>query len=153
MQMKSPQPYIVNILLAEDDPDDSMLFMQAVDESAITSKISVADTGAKLVNHLESTHRNVPDIIFLDMNMPLKNGIECLQVIRSNDQYKMVPVIMYSTSHNKTEIEACYEQGANYYVVKPYSFNAIKKMVTDFCCRNWDTDSKRSLTNFVVSYE
>lgn len=151
--MKNLQPLKVNILLAEDDPDDSLLFMQAVDESAIRSEVSIADTGAKLVNHLESLQKVIPDIIFLDMNMPLKNGIECLQVIRSNDHYKMVPVIMYSTSYNNNEIEACYEKGANYYVVKPYSFNAIKKMITDFCCRNWELDSNRSFTNFVISYE
>ena len=151
--MKTLQLPKIHILLGEDDPDDSMLFIQALDETKLTSVVNIADNGAKFVDHVDGKSNSVPDIIFLDVNMPLKNGIECLQALRSKDDYKSVPVIMYSTSGTKGEIESCYEKGANYYVVKPFSFDAIKKMVSDFCTRDWRADVNRNLKNFVISFE
>lgn len=150
--MKSQQP-ILQILLGEDDPDDSSIFLQAIDDSNISSCVNVADNGNKLVNQLKTDKEHIPDIIFLDINMPLKNGLECLQVIRSKDTFKKVPVIIYSTSKNIEEIESCYEKGANYYVVKPFSYKAIVNMISDLCNRDWEIDVMDSFKNFVVSYE
>jgi len=144
---------MINILLGEDDSDDSMLFIQAVSESNIASVVNVAENGALLLNQLKCAETAFPDIIFLDINMPLKNGLECLEEIRSEPRFKDIPVIIYSTSADKKEIEICYEKGANCYVVKPFSFEAISKMVNDLCTRNWQIKSDKDISSFVVSYE
>lgn len=151
--MKSDPQNTLNILLGEDDPDDSSLFLQAIDDSNITSCVHVADNGLKLVSRLRNAKDNIPDIIFLDINMPLKNGLECLQTIRSEDTFNKVPIIIYSTSKNNREIEFCYEKGANYYVVKPFTYKAIVSMISDFCNRDWEIEAGSSLKNFVVSYD
>ena len=144
---------MLNILLGEDDPDDSMLFIQAVSECNIASVVSVAENGALLLSQLKCAETAFPDIIFLDINMPLKNGLECLEEIRTDAGFKNIPVIIYSTSADKKEIESCYQKGADCYVVKPFSFEAISKMVNDLCTRDWQAESHKDITSFVVSYE
>jgi CheY-like chemotaxis protein len=141
----------LTILLAEDDPDDSLLFMQAIEQLQIPSEIHLSADGLKLVKKL--SERISPDLIFLDMNMPFKNGLECLSIIRSKEHLKNTPVIIYSTSQNTKEIKACFDSGANYYVVKPFSFDAIVRMISEFCHRNWQLPQTVSLNNFVVAFE
>jgi CheY-like chemotaxis protein len=143
--------HTLNILLADDDPDDSMLFLQAVEELAIPGKVSVMDDGMKLVNHI--SHSSNPDIIFLDMNMPFMTGLECLQTIRQKESMQQVPVIIYSTSHNPAEIRKCFEHGANYYVVKPFSFDSIRQMVKSFCSDQLPDRRSISYNDFVVSFD
>jgi len=149
--MEKPNTHKLSILLAEDDPDDSLLFLQAIDELNIPTEVHVSADGEKLVEHLKQDI--VPGIIFLDINMPLKNGIECLSVIRSKQHLQKVPVIIYSTSQNKKEIKECFERGANYYVAKPFTFGAIIKMLNDFCLRDWSASSRANLNDFVVAFD
>jgi CheY-like chemotaxis protein len=111
------------ILLADDDDDDTMLFVEAAEKLSSTIKVCLANDGEKLLALLEKS--SLPDIIFLDLNMPCKNGLECLKVIRSNERFDGIPVIMYSTSHHKKDVDSCFSAGANYYVVKPYDFEDI----------------------------
>jgi CheY-like chemotaxis protein len=87
------------------------------------------------------------------MNMPLKNGLECLEFIRSMVNLKDTPVIIYSTSRNNTEIKACFDNGANCYVVKPYTFEAIVKMVDTFCQKSRQIIKPSTLQEFVVAFE
>jgi CheY-like chemotaxis protein len=112
------------ILLADDDDDDTMLFVEATENLSPKIKVSLASDGQKLLNLLAASSN--PDIIFLDLNMPKKGGLECLKSIRSDAQYDKIPVVMYSTSQSKKDIDASYDLGANYYVVKPFDFEDIK---------------------------
>ena len=111
-----------------------MLFKEALENVASSITVSLAADGQKLINSLNTL--SIPDMIFLDLNMPRKNGLECLREIRSDDKFDHIPVIMYSTSQSKKDIEACYEGGANLYVVKPYTFEDIiamlKSLLTHF---------------------
>jgi CheY-like chemotaxis protein len=111
------------ILLADDDDDDTMLFVEATEKLSSNIKVSLANDGQKLLGLLDSS--SMPDIIFLDLNMPKKSGLECLRSIRSDVRYDRIPVIMYSTSQSKRDIDESYVAGANYYVVKPYEFEHI----------------------------
>jgi CheY-like chemotaxis protein len=111
------------ILLADDDDDDTMLFVEATEKLSPKIKVSLANDGQKLLGLLDSA--SPPDIIFLDLNMPRKSGLECLKAIRSDARYDKIPVIMYSTSQSKRDIDESYNAGANYYVVKPYEFEDI----------------------------
>lgn len=121
--MSTESSKIKFILLADDDDDDTMLFLEAAEKLSSKIKVSIASDGQLLLSSLESSSK--PDIIFLDLNMPKKSGLECLKSIRSNPKYDNIPVIIYSTSQNKKDIDTCYKEGANYYVVKPYDFDDI----------------------------
>ncbi len=91
----------------------------------------MAEDGQALLNKLENSP--LPDVILLDLNMPFINGKECLKVLRQNPQYNKVPILIYSTSNSKNDIDYCLQNGANYYIVKPSSYHAVKLVVKDIC--------------------
>jgi DNA-binding response OmpR family regulator len=92
-----------------------------------------------------------PDIIFLDINMPGFNGIECLKLLRSKDRYKTWPIIMYTTSTNKLNIEASYKNGANYYFPKPTKMEKLINALNGLLRKNWQVDAfPRSIKDFVI---
>ena len=70
-----------------------------------------------------------PDLVFLDLNMPCKNGVECLEEIRAVKSFKNLPVIIYSTTANATQVDASYSKGASLYLQKPSNFESIKKSI------------------------
>ncbi len=117
---------IQHIFLADDDDDDSLLFKEALANISSGIKVSLAIDCQQLLSFLQIYK---PDAIFLDLNMPGKNGLECLREIRSMNRFDHIPVIMYSTSEREKDIEACFQEGANFYLVKPYSFKAIIEML------------------------
>src|SRR5690606_10195300 len=102
----------LHIFFGDDDREDVEFFTQAIEEVSPGIKITIARDGAELLEFLQLV---IPDIIFLDLNMPVMNGVECLQRIRSNKKCNDVPVIIYSTSANPDQIEKTYELGANMY--------------------------------------
>jgi CheY-like chemotaxis protein len=140
----------LHVLLADDDADDSLLFNEALQQSHLPIMFSLAEDGNKLLNYLEK--EEVPDVLFLDVNMPYKNGIECLTEIRANEKFKKLPIVIYSTTNYKVNIEACFKAGANLYVVKPNSFEEIIKMVKRICSKEWtSTISQPSPEFFIMS--
>src|SRR5690242_2733164 len=114
-----------HILFSDDDTDDALLFTQAADLMKSSILLSFAEDGEQLMRYLAK--EMLPDMIFLDLNMPVKNGIECLTEIRGDKKLDWLPVIVYTTSDNPKDIDTCYELRANLYVVKPTSFEAIIK--------------------------
>ncbi len=130
------------IFLADDDADDCVLFEDALTEISVKSKLVVARNGIELIHLLESTSGVIPDVIFLDLNMPKKNGFECLADIRNNACWKHIPIVIFSTSCSDNMLQQVYEAGANYFIKKPGSFLALKQliermMVTDWSMHNW----------------
>lgn len=123
--MDRPGKKSTHILFSDDDTDDALLFTQAADLLTSPILLSFAEDGEQLMRYLSK--EMLPDMIFLDLNMPVKNGIECLSEIRSNKKLDWLPVIVYTTSDNPRDIDACFELRANLYVVKPTSFEAIIK--------------------------
>lgn len=122
-----------HVLLADDDAEDRELFQELMHEIMPNVKISMAVNGKNLIDMLNDG--TAPDIIFLDLNMPLKNGHECLNEIRNNTAWSAIPVIIYSTSRNPNDIEATFKSGANFYFPKPDSFRDFKtimKRLLDF---------------------
>jgi CheY-like chemotaxis protein len=110
----------VVILLVDDDPDDIEIFKEVVRKD-IDSKINIITSrnGAECLAMLENI---TPDLIFLDINMPIMGGKECLEKIQSHEDYKDIPVVIYSTTVNKREIEYFIDQGASF-LSKPVSFS------------------------------
>lgn len=118
------------ILIAEDDVDDRMLLQTAFDEGNIDVKIEFVGNGSELLEFLDSK-TNYPRIILLDLNMPKKDGRETLREIKQHPVYKRIPVIVFTTTKNENEIARCYELGANTYVVKPDSFESLRKIAAN----------------------
>jgi CheY-like chemotaxis protein len=127
----------VHIMLADDDEGSRAIFIEAISEIAPHVKVSVAINGRKLMSTLLASDENLPDIIFLDLNMPLKNGWECLQEIRNNEMLKDIPVIIYSTSANREHIDQTYDGGANFYLIKPDSFSDLKLLAKNILSLDW----------------
>lgn len=89
-------------------------------------KISSVNDGEELMLFLK---KKKPDLLFLDLNMPCKNGIECLDEIRAVKSYNYLPVIIYSTTINAAQVDACYSKGASLYLQKPSHFEGIKNSI------------------------
>jgi CheY-like chemotaxis protein len=70
-----------------------------------------------------------PDVLFLDINMPVKDGIECLQLLRKERKYDKIPILIYSTSVSKSDIDKAYQNGANYFIVKPNAIEDITDII------------------------
>lgn len=117
------------IFLAEDDADDRMFFEDVLKEVSISTNLVMADDGVELMNVLDESVPPPPDVIFLDLNMPRKNGFECLKEIRQTAKLREIPVIIFSTSDNAQAIDKTYSLGANFYMQKPRSFALLKKAI------------------------
>ncbi len=106
-----------HILLADDDQDDRFFFARAFEKVPIPTKLTTVENGEKLMYYL-SGNSILPDALFLDLNMPRKNGLECLSEIKNNEILKHLPVIIYSTSLNENVADLLYKNGAHYYMRK-----------------------------------
>ncbi len=117
-----------NIFLADDDADDRNFFEDALKQVTIPTQLTVANDGLELMNNLE-IKPPPPDIIFLDINMPRKNGLQCLEEIRNTPKYKDIPVVIFSTTSSEDTVNKTYQHGANLYICKPTSFDVLVKTV------------------------
>lgn len=114
------------VFLADDDEDDRMLFEDALKEVGASVGLTTAKDGIQLMHLLEQASP-LPDVLFLDLNMPLKNGFECLEEIRTTPRLQTLPVVICSTSSDKRSLDLVYQLGANYYLCKPNSFGKLKE--------------------------
>jgi DNA-binding response OmpR family regulator len=128
---------IMNIILADDDADDRMLFEDAIDEIVVKTNLSLFNDGKDLMEHLLQPGISLPEIVFLDLNMPIKNGMECLKEIRKSESLKNLCVAIYSTSSSEQDIEDTFVNGANIYINKPNSFKELKKAIERVLKLNW----------------
>lgn len=119
-----------HILLADDDESDRLLFTDAFAELKINTIVNTVNNGVQLMEWLnKESNRRLPQLIFLDLNMPRKDGMECLKEIKRNEKLKDISIAIYSTSDNKKDIEETFHNGANVYITKPSSFNKLKKIL------------------------
>jgi CheY-like chemotaxis protein len=114
------------ILLADDDESDRLLFTDAFSELKINTIVDTTNNGMELMAYLTKKNALLPDLIFLDLNMPLKNGLECLKEIRTNEKLKDIFIVIYSTSESEKEIDETFNNGANVYITKPNKFDKLK---------------------------
>jgi CheY-like chemotaxis protein len=114
---------LLRIFLAEDDRDDSFLFQEALNRLPYVVNLCIAEDGDQLIEMLDKSQR--PDFIFLDLNMPKKDGYESLSYIRSAEKLSGITVIIMSTSSNIESVERAYREGADLYIRKPDNFNSL----------------------------
>jgi CheY-like chemotaxis protein len=118
------------ILLADDDEGDRLIFTDAIDEMIIKHIVQTVDDGMQLIEYLTKKDAVLPDIIFLDLNMPRKNGLECLKEIRKNEKFGGILIFIYSTSAAEKDIHETFMNGANVYIKKPNNFELLKKLLS-----------------------
>ena len=117
----------IEFLLVDDDSDDSDLIFEVLSEIDSSVKYRYAMDGPEALTLLEEDY--TPSIIFLDINMPGMNGWQCLTKLKANEQFKHIPVVMYSTSSYQHEIEKAFELGALAFFTKPNHYSLLKKNI------------------------
>ncbi len=141
----------VNLLLADDDDDDCMFFKEALEELPLNSSLKTVKNGEQLMDLLTTKLVTLPDILFLDINMPRKTGVECLSEIKRNEKLKQLPVIIYSTSLNHEVVDLLYEKGAHWYIRKPGDFKKLKKIILEALTNTVENNLQRpSKEKFVI---
>jgi CheY-like chemotaxis protein len=121
-------PLKTKFLIADDDADDAGLFCEALCQIANSMKCFKVENGREVFDFLSDSETGKPDIIFLDINMPIMNGWECLKKLKDSD-FKTIPTIMYSTSSAKTDIALAYSLGAALFLTKPEDFEELRKIL------------------------
>src|SRR5437764_9445860 len=124
-----PSPII--LLLADDDKDDCLFFKDALAELPVPADLTIVHNGEQLIDLLadESIKPPPPHVLFLDINMPRKNGFECLAEIKNDEKLKLLPVIIFSTSFEQDVVNLLYKNGAHHYIRKPAEFSQLKKVI------------------------
>lgn len=120
-----------HILLADDDQDDCFLFEDVLKELSLSlpTQLTVANDGLQLMHILEKNYTALPDLVMLDLNMPLKNGFECLKEIKQDQRLRHLPVYIFSTSAQREAVDFVYDGGANLYIRKPETFQKLKDVI------------------------
>jgi CheY-like chemotaxis protein len=127
----------INVVLADDDEDDRLFFSEAFDELKINTKVSTFNDGVYLMDYFNSEDAILPQVLFLDLNMPRKSGLDCLKEIRADEKFKDVAIAIYSTSSSEEDVENTFVLGANIYIKKPSDFKSLKKVLSDVVTLNW----------------
>ena len=130
---------VAEILLAEDNPDDVFFTREAFDSARVRVNLHHVDNGVKCLQFLRKQNEYAgmpsPDLILLDMHMPLMNGAEVLNAIVSDEQLRHIPVVVLTTSNEAADIQRMYKMRCNAYLTKPVNFDNFTKAIaqlTDF---------------------
>jgi CheY-like chemotaxis protein len=126
-----------NFLIADDDPDDQELFMITLLEFNNLYNCATATNGLDALNQLCNPEVSLPDLIFLDLNMPKMNGKECLIEIKKIDTLSLIPVIIYSTSADKRQMQETLQLGASYYLQKPNQMDELSGALKRILSIDW----------------
>ncbi|WP_114751651.1 response regulator [Pleomorphovibrio marinus] len=127
----------IHVLLADDDEDDRLFFRDAINQLNLKTIVHTVEDGEELMVWLRDEGNPQPHVVFLDLNMPKKGGIECLEEIKSCPKLKDLSVAIYSTSSSQKDIEDSFVLGANIYIKKPNDFNELKKALSKVISMNW----------------
>ncbi len=126
-----------NVLLADDDYEDREFFTEALKEVNPEAVVTTSSNGVELMNILNARQESLPDIIFLDLNMPLKDGYQCLEEIKSKEELKDNIVVIFTTSSIKEDIEMTYSKGANLFVTKPNDYKGLVETIRKIFTLTW----------------
>ena len=141
----------IYVILADDDESDRMSFKEALEEGKIKTTIVSVNDGVELMEYLMREDSQLTTILFLDLNMPRKNGLECLIEIRKTERLKEMVVAIYSTSSSEMDIEHTFNSGANVYIKKPNNFTKLKSVLNEIVMYvNLYRDPPFNLANFLL---
>ena len=144
----------LNILLADDDTDDCIFFKEALDELLLSTHLTVVHDGEQLMQQLINETNEFPDVLFLDLNMPRKNGFECLSEIKLSRKLNQIPVIIFSTSFEQEVVNQLFQNGAQYFIRKPSEFSQFKKIIQHSLAQIVQENiSQPTRENFVITVQ
>lgn len=127
------------LLLVDNDFDDAQLFEEALSEIDPSAIFRFAENGQDALDKLENENLEKPHIIFLDINMPVMDGWQCLTQLKKNEAYRNIPVIIYSTASYQREVDIAFDLGASCFYTKPKDYKHLKinlKIIADNLHRN-----------------
>lgn len=136
---KTFQQTVRSMVLADDDPDDHYFFRGALSEADPQIILTIVENGEALLQLLTNY---LPDIIFLDLDMPGKNGLECLTSLRNKSVTRNIPIVIFSSTSRPANIETAYEMGADLFFIKPASYHELKDSVKAILDLNWKDPSE-----------
>lgn len=119
----------INILLADDDKNDCLLFKDALEELPVSAMLTIVHNGEQLIEEITKKGSKLPDVLFLDLNMPRKNGFASLGEIKRNTDLQNLPVIIFSTASDIETVKNVFRDAAHYYICKPVDFSKLKKVI------------------------
>lgn len=119
----------INILLADDDRSDCLLFEDALNELPISAHLTIVHDGEQVIDQLLNQGKQLPHVLFLDLNMPRKNGFAALGAIKRNPLLEHLPVVIYSTTSVVEAVKQVFRDAAHYYICKPADFIQLKKVI------------------------
>ena len=144
----------LNILLADDDSDDCLFFKKALGELLLSTHLTTVNDGEQLMQQLTNETNVLPHVLFLDLNMPRKNGFECLTEIKLSKKLKQLPVIVFSTSFEQEVVNQLYKNGAQYFIRKPSEFSQFKNIIQlSLALIAKENISQPTRENFVITVE
>jgi CheY-like chemotaxis protein len=126
--------HATKVLIGEDDDDDYLIFSLAIEETSYKILLTRATDGKMVLSQLE---KELPDILFLDLNLMVMDGRQCLKEIRGNRKYDSLPIIIYTSYDDLTSIEYCYREGSNLYVIKPSTVGDLKYILERILAIDW----------------
>ncbi|HEX2609171.1 MAG TPA: response regulator, partial [Flavisolibacter sp.] len=129
------EPRIQTFILADDNQADCLRFEKALMQVAPAHKLITVTNGDELLNLL---YQYVPDILFIDLNMPCKNGIQCIKEIRDDRNYDDMPIIVFSATDRVNNIQVAYGMGANLFFVKPQDDGDLLRSVKQILQFDWN---------------
>jgi DNA-binding response OmpR family regulator len=135
------------VLFVDDDEEEMFLFDKAMHILNDRSDIYYAVCGDDLYYFLDTTS---PDILFLDINLPSLAGVECLRRIRLSDRAALIPVIIYSAFTSMQLIDKCYDEKANYFLIKPREFEKVTALLKKVFSINWAEERFPLRKDFVI---
>lgn len=136
------------ILMIDDDEDDQLLFKEALKQVNENVACNTALNGEEALKTLQSSA--LPDVIFLDLNMPIMNGFECLKALKKEKFYKQIPVIIFTTANDLATIEKCRKLGASGFFHKPIDFNLLLLKLQQLLNSNTPTPQTFSIPGFLI---
>jgi CheY-like chemotaxis protein len=127
---------IYTLLIAEDDEEDRMLLEEAIRKAGISIPVQCVQNGEELLDFLHRRHEYAaqspavkPVLILLDLNMPKLDGRQALEEIKKESKFREIPVIVFTTSNTREEINRAYSSGASSFIIKPFSFTTLVDMM------------------------
>jgi len=133
-KMNSVTGSLSEVLFADDDEEDFKLFSSAIMDLQLTVILTRAENGNVLMRIL---NEKIPDILFLDVLLPVKDGKECLKEIRADKRFDSLPIIMYTAVRNFETIEFCYREGSNLFVCKPNTYEELLTVLGKIFSIDW----------------
>lgn len=119
----------IEILLVEDNPADARLVQETMKDGRLPTHLTIAKDGVEALQLLTEQDAYRPDLILLDLNLPRKNGLEVLEEVKQHDRFRMIPVIVMTTSDNDQDIKRAYRLHANAFITKPVDLDEFIEVI------------------------